>query len=184
MRKLFKRTCLAAAAAALALPALTGCNSLLARFSEMDNPYCTVKESGLNWVEIRQYEMDGAKRRIHLRIDGNGIVDILSGTSLLVSNEFAYQNDSANWADVHHERTKIDPKDAVIIFQQLVDKGLFAKDEIPSNPAIPKHLAVFATANIEHKTITSVNPIVRPPELVEQLKLTVLMFYHPQPKRN
>jgi len=156
---------------------LGGCASFIT-----ENPYFTVKESGLNWVEIRQYDMTGANRRVHVRVDGNGFVQVRDGTSQQVSNVFAKQYDSAEWNDVRMRRITISREDANAIFQQLVDAGLFVKERPNEQKPDLSRQAIFVSANVQGK-MTSVPEAVADPRLLEQLKLVVLMFYHPQPVR-
>ncbi len=156
---------------------LGGCTAFVT-----ENPYFTVKDSGLNWVEIRQYDMKGSNRRVHVRIDGNGFVQVREGTSQQVSNAFAKQYDNAEWNDVRMSRVTISREDAQTIFQQLVDAGLFVKERPDQpKPDLSKQ-AVFVSANIQNK-MTSSPEAVADPRLLEQLRLAVLMFYHPQPVR-
>ena len=154
-----------------------GCTSFVT-----ENPYFTVKDSGLNWVEIRQYDMSGANRRVHVRIDGNGFVQVREGTSQQVSNAFAKQYDNSAWNDVRLRRITVSRDDAQAIFQQLVDAGLFVKERPDEQKPDLSKQALFVSANIQGK-MTSSPDAVADPRLLEQLRLVVLMFYHPQPVR-
>jgi hypothetical protein len=161
---------------------LTGC----IWHSGVNEPYFQVESSGLNWVEIRQYEVTGMKRRIRLRIDGNGMVSLREGTSALVSNSFAANNKQDNWEDIREKRVTLSEDDARLIFQSLVDAGLFEKyeqlpfvDEKPM-PSTNDTSFVYVSANINNKTAGSADPVGKP-ELLEQLKIVILTFYQPKP---
>jgi hypothetical protein len=161
---------------------LTGC----IWHSGVNEPYFQVENSGLNWVDIRQYETVGMKRRIRLRIDGNGMVSLREGTSALVSNSFAANNKQPNWEDIREKRITISEDDAKMIFQSLVDAGLFEQyeqlpfvDEKPKPPTNDTSF-VYVAANINNKTVGSADPIGKP-ELLEQLKVVILTFYQPKP---
>jgi len=163
---------------------LTGC----IWHSGVNDPYFQVETSGLNWVEIRQYETIGMKRRIKLRIDGNGMVSLREGTSALVSNQFAANHKQNNWEDIREKRLTLTEDDARLIFQSLVDVGLFEKyeqmpfvDEKPA-PSTNDTSFVYVSANINNKTVGSADPIGKP-ELLEQLKIVILTFYQPSPIR-
>lgn len=156
--------------------------------SGMDVPYFKVEKSGLNWVEIRQYETAGRQHRIRLRIDGNGMVTVRDGTSALVGNTFAANNKHENWEDIREKRITLSEDDTNLIFQSLVDAGVFEKPgEIPfitdtATLSTNETALIYVSANINNKTVGSSAPIAKP-ELLEQLKLVVLTFYQPQPIR-
>ena len=154
----------------------------------MNEPYFKVEQSALNWVEIRHYETEGRKQRVRLRIDGNGIVTVRDGTSALVSNSFAANTKNENWEDIRENRITISEEDTGLIFQSLVNAGIFEKPEtIPFISDVPtlstnETSLVYVSANINNKTVGSSAPVAKP-ELLEQLKLVVLTFYKPQPIR-
>ncbi|MDD4017502.1 MAG: hypothetical protein PHV28_06105 [Kiritimatiellae bacterium] len=148
--------------------------------SPMENPYFTVEESGLNWVDIRHYELGKNKPRVRIRLDGNGIVTVREGTSPLVGNPFAKNVDNLQWNDIRESRVTIPREEAVFLFQALVDKGLFEKPKKPDD--IEKANQIYVSANIQNKTVTYVDP-VGDPDLAEQLTTIVWMFYHPQPRK-
>jgi hypothetical protein len=156
--------------------------------SGINEPYFKVESSNLNWVEIRQYETVGMKRRIRLRIEGNGLVTIRDGTSALVGNPFAANTKSDTWEDIRERRITISEEDTNRIFQSLVDNGLFETYEnIPFFDAKPKPSTnetsfVYVSANINNKTAGSADPVGKP-DLLEQLKVVILTFYQPQPLR-
>ncbi len=161
----------------LSIAVLCGCQSFI------NDPYFTVKESGLNWISIRHYTYSSTPvQRVSVRIDGNGIVTVREGSSLLVSNPYAKDSNDPNWNDVRETRITIPREEVVSLMQMLVDRGLFKdrqkKDSVNTNEAI------FASANVESKTCGSEDDIYgSDPELAEYLKNVVLMFYHPQPRR-
>lgn len=164
--------------------AVVGCRWI--RF--VDDPYFKVEKSGLNWVEIRQYETTGRKQRVRLRIDGSGIVTVRDGTSALVGNSFAANAKHENWEDIREKRITISEDDARMIYQSLVDAGLFVKyegipyiDERPL-PSTNETTFVYVSGNINNKTTGSADPVGKP-DLLEQLKLVVLTFYQPRPIR-
>ena len=84
---------LRAAAACVALAAAEGCGPFWV------NPYITVEESPLNWMEIHYYNtLDSSRkstRRVSLMLNGMGHVEVKKGTSKLVSDDFAkgYKDD-------------------------------------------------------------------------------------------
>lgn len=162
---------------AVAAVVLCGCASFF------ENPYFTVKESGLNWISIRHYNYRTVPiQRVNLRIDGNGIVSVREGASMLVTNPFAAGYEDSAWGDVSELRITIPRADATRIFQSLVNQGLFEKRR--KGDSVTTNEAIFVAANIQNKTCGSEDDIFgSDPNLAEHLKNVVLMFYHPQPRR-
>ncbi len=147
--------------------------------SPLENPYFSVEESGLNWVDIRHYNTTKPIQRVWVRLDGNGIVTVRSGTSPLVSNSFAKDFDNQLWDDIYQTRLTIPREEANFLFQSLVDKGLFEKTKKPDD--VEQADQIYVTANIQNKTVTYTDPVGEP-DLAEQLRMIVMMFYHPRPK--
>jgi len=154
-----------------------GCQSFLYE------PFFTVEESGLNWVSIRHYNYRVSPiQRVSVRIDGNGIVTVREGSSLLVTNPYAKNNTDKNWNDIIESRITLPREEVTPLFQMLVDRGLF-KDR-RAGDSVNTNEAVFVSANIQNKTCGTEDDVYgSDPELAEHLKNVVLMFYHPQPKR-
>ena len=187
-------------ALACGLSALTGCQN------PMENPYFRVKESGLNWVEIRQYKIGTHTQRIRVRLDGNGIVTVREGTSPLVGNPFASDVTHSQWADIRETRLNIPRDEALLLMQTLVDRGLFDKQKKPKKNQVKSERDVeggptsgdarenkdvqgqmpeeyfYVSANIQCKTAGSRDPVTDP-DLIEHLKMIVMMFYRPTPVR-
>lgn len=110
------------AAAALALAA--GCGPFWV------NPYITVKESQLNWMEVHYYRTDREPiRRKALYMNGAGLVEFKKGSSELISNDFAKRSDSEGWRDIKVRRFNVDPKHVNDIFQHLVNLGLLDNEK-------------------------------------------------------
>ena len=162
---------------AVAAAALCGCESVLF------NPYFTVKESGLNWVSIRYYQLKTTPvQRVNVRIDGNGMVNVREGSSALVSNDFAAKSGANTWDDIRVTNLTLSSEEVMPIFQMLVDKGLF-KERIKGKTSVTNE-AIFASANIDGKTCGSEDNIYEiDPDLADQLKMVLMMFYHPQPRQ-
>jgi len=163
--------------AVLAAAAFCGCSNFIM------SPYFTVKDSGLNWVSIRYYQMKTTPiQRVNVRIDGNGMVSVKEGASSLVSNDFAAKSGETSWGDIRATNLTLSPEEVLPIFQMLVDKGLF-KDRIKGKSTTTNE-AIFASANIDGKACGSEDDIYGiDPDLADHLKMVVMMFYHPQPKQ-
>ena len=94
------------------------------------NPWITVKESHLNWVEIHYYNTKrNPVNRISVFITGSGHVELKKGTSELVSNDFAKKYTSDTWRDMKTMRLTCDPSHIQDIFQNLVNHGILDKEK-------------------------------------------------------
>ena len=157
---------LIAAAVAAALATVAGCGPFWV------DPYITVKESSLNWVSIHYYNLNRTPiRRVGVDIYGSGLVEVRSGESELVSNDFAKGYKSEDWSKIKSHRIQIDPKDANDIFQNLVNFGVLDREKTgkaSKKKTFPRFIAV--KANIcSHTYSDNVNMFEEDPDLAEQL---------------
>ena len=164
------------AAVAAALAAVAGCGPFWV------DPYITVKESSLNWVSIHYYNLNRTPiRRIGVDIYGSGLVEVRSGESELVSNDFAKGYKNEDWSKIKSHRIQIDPKDANDIFQNLVNFGVLDREKTgkaSKKKTFPRFIAV--KANIcSHTYSDNVNIFEEDPDLAEQLLDVVREFENP-----
>ena len=146
------------------------------------DPYITVEESSLNWVQIHYYNMKHSPvRRVDVEIMGTGLVVIKKGTSELVSNDFAKRYDAKSWSDIRTSRKQITPKQANDVFQQLVNFGLLDREKTfksASEPCTDRFIAV--SANINTNTYSdNANIFEEDPDLAEVLLDVVREFDTP-----
>ncbi len=136
------------------------------------DPYITVKESSLNWVQIQYYDMNRDPiRRTGVEIYGNGLVVVKRGTSELVSNDFAKRYKSDDWKNIRTARLQIDPKDANDIFQNLVNYGVLDREKTGrSSKEETQKRFIAVKANLCNNTYSdNVNIFDEDPDLAEQL---------------
>lgn len=155
---------------------LSGCGFL------WDDPYVTVTNNALNWVEIHYYNANrDPVRRVALRITGTGFIDVKSGTSCRVSDSFAKGFSDETWNDFRSAQYHVDPNHVREIFQDFVNAGLFDKDKIFRSTKYPSTGRMIAVrAALDNKTITEVkNMFEEDPELAERLYNAVLEFNKP-----
>ena len=147
------------------------------------DPYITVQESHLNWIEIHYYTNINSQpvKRTSVFINGAGHVEVRKGTSELVSNDFAKRNNSSEWAKIRTQRKTADPKHVNDIFQHLVNHGLLDREKnfkAAKNPRKDAFLAV--KANISNYTYSERDNIFEvDPDLAEQLLDVVREFENP-----
>ena len=148
------------------LPILSGCGPFWV------DPYITVKESSLNWLEIHYYDMNREPvRRTGVTIYGNGLVFVKRGTSELVSNDFAKKYQSEDWENIRTARLQIDTKAANDIYQNLVNFGVLDKEKTGKRTKEKKPGRFIAVkANLCNNTYSeNVNIFEEDPDLAEQL---------------
>ena len=146
------------------------------------DPYITVEESALNWVDIHYYNMSRQPiRRIGVTLHGTGLVEVKKGTSELVSNDFAKRYKEENWSKIKTYRIQINPDQANDIFQNLVNFGLLDREKTFRASKKESHDRFIAVkANINSNTYSdNVNMFEEDPDLAEQLLAAVREFEHP-----
>ena len=146
------------------------------------DPYITVEESALNWVDIHYYNMSRQPiRRIGVTLHGSGLVEVKKGTSELVSNDFAKRYKEANWSQIKTYRVQINPDQANDIFQNLVNFGLLDREKTFKASKKESHDRFIAVkANINSNTYSdNVNMFEEDPDLAEQLLDVIREFEHP-----
>ena len=147
-----------------------------------DDPYVTVTEDALNWLEIHYYNASrDPVRRVSVRITGAGFVDVKSGTSKLVSDSFAKNFEAADWGDIRTLRYNVEPSHVRELFQELVNAGLFDRDKMFRSTKYPSPGRFIAVrAAMENKTFSEPkNMFEEDPELAERLYNIVLQFKRP-----
>ncbi|MBQ1568364.1 MAG: hypothetical protein IIZ70_00495 [Kiritimatiellae bacterium] len=146
------------------------------------DPYITVKESPLNWVEIHYYNMNRKPyRRISVLVMGSGHVELKKGTSDRVSNDFAKHTDDAEWENFRTQRVSIDPKHANDIFQHLVNYGLLDREKSFRGSDKDEYDRFIAVkANVSNYTYSQPDNIYEvDPDLAEQLYDVIREFDNP-----
>ncbi len=136
------------------------------------NPFITVTESKLNWVEIHYYRTDqNPIRRIALYLNGAGYVELKKGTSELISNDFAKRNDSDEWENIRTQRFNVDPKHINDIFQNLVNYGVLDPEKHFRSTETPRKGRMMGVkANINNRSYSEqLNIFEADPDLAEQL---------------
>lgn len=150
------------------------------------NPYITVEQSNLNWMEIHYYNtLDSSRkstRRVSLTLTGMGHVEIKKGTSKLVSDDFAKGYKEDDWSDIRTQRMDIDPKHVNDIFQDLVNRGVLDREKWGKSEKKKSEYKRFIAvrANINNVTYSERENIFEAdPDLAEYLLDTIRQFENP-----
>jgi len=146
------------------------------------DPYITVKESHLNWVDIHYYNMRSKPiRRTGVCIWGSGLVELRKGTSELVSNDFAKKYTHETWEGLATQRVQVDRDHVRQIFQNLVNYGLLDREKFNKHSkkaSFDRFIAV--KANIDTHTYSEMDNIFEvDPDLAEQLLDVIREFDNP-----
>ncbi len=155
---------------------LAGCTSF------MLDPYITVKESPLNWIEIHYYNTKiEPTRRISVRLTGDGFVELKKGTSDRVSNDFARDAEHSEWRNYKTQHSRTSAEHAKDIMQNLVNYGVLDPDKTfkgSDKEVFARFIAV--KANISNYTYSKPQNIYEvDPELAEQLYDVIREFDNP-----
>ena len=162
--------------AVAALAAAAGCGPFWV------DPYITVKESPLNWVQIHYYNLNRTPiRRVSVYLTGLGHVEVKKGVSDLVSNDFAKSYKDVNWSGIKTWRYDVDPKHVNDIFQNLVNYGILDREKSGRKSKKEKFDRFMAVkANISNNTYSEQENIFETdPDLAEQLLDVVREFDNP-----
>ena len=164
----------------LPLAFIAGCGLLF------DDPYVDVTNTPLNWCEVHYYNATRDPiRRTTVRITGLGLVEVKTGTSRRVSDSFAKNFTDSTWDDIVTRQYTVDPEHVRVVFQNLVNAGLFDRDKIfrsTKHPPAGRFIAVRAA--FDNKTFSEpYNMFEEDPELAERLYNLVLEFSRPVVRR-
>ena len=146
------------------------------------NPWITVKESHLNWVEIHYYNTKrDPVNRVSVFITGSGHVELKKGTSELVSNDFAKKYTSETWSNMKTMRLNCDPSHVQDIFQNLVNHGILDKEKWGKRSKKKEFNRFIAVkCNISNQTYSEKENIFEvDPDLAEVLLDVVRQFDNP-----
>ncbi len=147
-----------------------------------DDPYVTVTTSALNWAEIHYYNASREPiRRVSLRLNGMGTVNVKSGTSRRVSDSFAKTIADPTWNDMRTQEYHVDQEHIREIFQDLVNAGLFDREKMFRGTRYPSRGRFIAVrAAFDNKTFSEPENIFEAdPELAERLLNVVQEFNRP-----
>lgn len=158
------------------LAAVAGCGLL------WDDPYIQVTNTPLNWVEIHYYNASREPiRRISVRLNGMGRVEVSSGTSRRVSDSFAKNINDENWEDIRTMQYDVDPEHVREVFQDLVNAGLLDREKLfrsTKHPSPGRFVAVRCA--LDNRTFSEPENIYEvDPELAERLYNVVREFNRP-----
>ncbi|MEG1479434.1 MAG: hypothetical protein RSD41_00285 [Kiritimatiellia bacterium] len=88
----------------------------------------TVKDSGLNWVQI-YYQATSQSPRIRCDLRDRGSVTVLEGKSVTVGDDFNIDYQNKDFQDVQKYQYQMSPDDFVTTLQALVNSNLLEREK-------------------------------------------------------
>jgi hypothetical protein len=136
-------------ATCLLLLAAAGCASL-------NEVRFTVEPSALDYAQfriIRPSPVDGKSETIRIDLSGSGFLEMLTGTSERVTDSFWRQSEDPAWQDLHRTHAILSPDETAIIFQKLVDLGIFDHKQPKEATPPPHDLAVLVAVKFRKRLL-------------------------------
>ncbi len=138
-----------------ALTVTAGCSSLTqVRF--------TVQSSSLDYVQFRSTRPSssgGAPSVVKLELAGSGYLEYISGRSERVRDAFWQESAAPNWQDIRTDHVVLTQDETVVIYQRLVDAGVFDNVRRQQTDAASAHLAVLASIRFRKKLVLTSDPV-------------------------
>jgi hypothetical protein len=147
------------AALVLALLCMAGSSCMMLARKDPD-PALMVKESQLNWLEIR-YLPGMGQPAVLLSLQGSGHIQIKRGGSPLVSNDFSQDIANVKWNDLQVDQLTLTPAEMRGIFQALVDRGLLREPDKDFMASVTRGVPaarIVGTLNTEHVARIAIEP--------------------------
>jgi hypothetical protein len=133
---------------ALNLALLVGCQT----FDSMNQVRFEADPSPLDYIQFRRV-MPGAPGRpaqvIRFDLSGTGYLEYQAGRSERTSDPFWQQSDSADWQDLRRDVITLTPEETTLVFQRVVDTGIFDRFPHKTDPAHHYKVAVMARVAFE-----------------------------------
>jgi hypothetical protein len=148
--------------------ATSGCTM----FSGPD-PAMRVNDSQLNRLEIQYLPVHG-EPLVRLSVMGSGYCRIQRGVSPLVTNEFSQNVTSSQWGDVQVDQINLQPAEALMIFQTLVDRGLWREPDKAFQSAAQRGGATALITGVLNNEAVARNAIE--PELLGYIRHLITIF--------
>ncbi|MGN0826888.1 MAG: hypothetical protein ACI4QD_03030 [Kiritimatiellia bacterium] len=113
---------------AILLPLLLTCFGCGTSYLERE--HFEVNDFDINRLEV-VFIKNARRPPVKLTITGAGVVELTTGSSPQLSDSFSIDTNNKEWNNIVHRRQTITRADARMIFQNLVNYGLYHK---PSDP--------------------------------------------------
>ncbi len=116
----------------------------------------TVDPSALDYAQfriVRPSPVDGKAETIRIDLSGSGFLEMMTGRSERVTDSFWRQSEDPVWQDLHRTHVMLSPAETAIIFQKLVNLGIFDHKQ-PKEASPPPHdLAVLVAIGFKKRLI-------------------------------
>ncbi len=132
----------------LGVAAISGCQT----FDSMKLVRFEADPSPLDYIQLRRAlpATDGRPAQvIRFDLSGVGYLEYQAGRSERTSDPFWQQSDSADWQDLRRDVITLTPEETKIVFQRVVDSGIFDKFPQKTDPQRQYKIAVMARVAFE-----------------------------------
>jgi hypothetical protein len=142
----------------LALTLLCGCATL----DKLNQKRFTVEHSSLDWVQFSRTvngKDDKNPVTVRLQLDGSGYLELRTGRSTRVKDDFWQQSATDNWQDIRTDRVVLSQDETVKIYQRLVDAGVYDRTKQRKEERAKATLAILARIDFEKKLVVTNDPV-------------------------
>ena len=139
------RNHLISASLAITLSLLAGCQT----FDSMNEVRFEVDPSPLDYLQLRRVlpaTADRPAQVVRFDLSGLGYLEYQAGRSERTSDPFWQQSDKADWQDLRRDVVTLTPEETQLVFQHVVDTGIF--DRFPQKTDPERHYKVAVMARV------------------------------------
>ncbi len=121
----------------------------------------TANPSPLDYAQFRCTRISpqsGREETLRLDLSGSGFLEITTGRSERVRDPFWKPSEDPEWQDIRRDQVFLSPQETAVIFQALVDAGIFNHRHDPKDHPPPHHLAVLVSVGARKKLLLTSHP--------------------------
>lgn len=115
-----------------------------------------VAPSSLDYAQFRKTKIsatDGKTESVRLDLAGSGYLEMITGRSERVVDDFWRQSEEVSWQDLRKDHVMLSESETTAIFQRLVDLGMFDRNQNPKKNSPPHEIVIVAAIRFEKKII-------------------------------
>ncbi len=95
---------------------------------------------------------------MRLDLSGSGFLEITTGKSERVRDPFWKPSDDPEWQDIRRDHLFLSPQETAVVFQTLIDAGIFNHRQDPKDHPPPHRLAVLVSIGARKKLLLTSHP--------------------------
>jgi len=139
------------------LAAVAGCASI-------NEVRFTVDPSSLDYAQfriVRPSPVDGKSETIRIDLSGSGFLEMTTGRSERVTESFWQQSEDPVWQDLHRTHVMLSAAETAVLYQKLVDLGIFDRKQPKEAKQPPHDLAVLVAIGFRKQLVLTSRPEYR-----------------------